>query len=33
MTIAVGDRPAPAAFRLPNPDAVEHFLQLTLTGP
>jgi trehalose 6-phosphate phosphatase len=33
MTIAVGDRPAPAAFRLPNPDAVEYFLQLTLTGP
>lgn len=34
MTIAVGDRPASAAFRLPNPDAVERFLlQVTLTGP
>lgn len=34
ITIAVGDRPAPSAFRLPNPDAVERFLQqLTLTGP
>jgi trehalose 6-phosphate phosphatase len=34
MTIAVGGRPAPAAFRLQNPDAVWRFLQqLTLTGP
>ena len=34
MTIAVGDRPASAAFRLFTPDAVERFLrQLTLTGP
>jgi trehalose-phosphatase len=34
MTIAVGDRPATAAFRLPDPDAVERFLrQLTLTEP
>ena len=33
MTIAVGDRPAPAAFRLPDPDAVGRFLQqLALTG-
>lgn len=34
MTIAVGDRPASAAFRLPNPDAVERFLrQLALADP
>ena len=34
MTIAVGDRPATAAFHLPDPDAVERFLrQLTLTAP
>jgi len=34
MTIAVGHRPAPAAFRLENPDAVWRFLQqLALTGP
>ena len=34
MTIAVGDRPATAAFRLPDPDAVERFLrQFTLAKP
>ena len=34
MTIAVGDRPGTAAFRLPNPDAVERFLrQLAFTEP
>ncbi len=34
ITIAVGYRPSTAAFRLPDPDAVERFLrQLALTGP
>ena len=34
ITIAVGDRPATAAFRLPDPNAVERFLrQLILTEP
>lgn len=34
ITIAVGDRPASAAFRLPDPNAVERFLrQLTLIEP
>ena len=34
MTIAVGHRPAPAAFRLQNPEAVWRFLQqLALSGP
>lgn len=34
ITIAVGDRPATAAFRLADPNAVERFLrQLTLSAP
>ena len=34
ITIAVGYRPSTAAFRLPDPDAVERFLrQLALPGP
>ena len=34
ITIAVGDRPATAAFRLPDPNAVDRFLrQLILTEP
>ena len=34
ITIAVGDRPATAAFRLPDPNAVERFLrELALTEP